>query len=581
MRENDIVFLNLHRRYVDEAPSYGGFIGVFSLAAFLNDNGYLAQGHAGTLQEGRDLLDKACNENKVQMIGLYTDYANVTENIYLSRYIKEKYNLPVIVGGPQATALGMDFFCKSKCDAIVLHEGELTVLELANYYFDGFGKLAEIKGIVYLDDTGSIQVTPERELIENLDALPFIDDACYLTGNPHPDELSIMTGRGCPFQCAFCYEGHHTKKVRFRSVENVLKEIDTFLVKQKKDKSCCILFTDDTFTLKEDRVRMIAEALKEKQKKWSLEWFCEAHIHTLYQQPQMIDYIAAGGARRVQLGIEAGTQEVLDAYQKHSTLNEIRYVVARCRDTGIKQVYSNIILGGAHYSRDVFRKNVTFAKELLTLGQGVVEIGVVSYWPLPETPMTEHPEKYGLIIIDKEFLTSVDDFPQIKTMELSEWEILEMIQQMENELFEHKINMLKNREVPTERILSWFSRSSFRKYGYWWQVLMQNEVLYHYYHCLSTGEVITSADIFDFEHVRPMRVLTLKSNLHRKAEGKAEIADVLLEGPALKTLILSTGRMDFCEILECLKKEYDLTKENLQKILLELEEKHLILFSKE
>ena len=54
----------------------------------------------------------------------------------------------------------------------------------------------------------------------------FIDENCYLVPNKRSYELSIMTGRGCPFHCAFCHEGHHTKKVRFRSVENVLEEIE-------------------------------------------------------------------------------------------------------------------------------------------------------------------------------------------------------------------------------------------------------------------------------------------------------------------------------------------------------------------
>ena len=70
----------------------------------------------------------------------------------------------------------------------------------------------------------------------------------------------------------------------------------------------------------------------------------------------MISYIAEAGARRIQLGIEAGTQEVLDAYRKGSTLDEIRDVVVRCRDAGIEQIYSNIILGGAFFTRDVYEK---------------------------------------------------------------------------------------------------------------------------------------------------------------------------------------------------------------------------------
>ena len=109
MRKNDIVFFNLHRRYINSFTKYGGFLGIFSLAAFLNANGYESQSFAGQLVEGKKLLDEICSTKSVSMIGLYCDYENVTENIFLCQYIKKTYNLPVIVGGPQATALDKDF----------------------------------------------------------------------------------------------------------------------------------------------------------------------------------------------------------------------------------------------------------------------------------------------------------------------------------------------------------------------------------------------------------------------------------------------------------------------------------------
>ena len=90
------------------------------------------------------------------------------------RYIKEKYCLPVIVGGPQATALKKDFLVKSGCDAIVRYEGEVTVLELLQYFVDGYGCLENIKGIAFLKNN-NLEINPDREVIENLDSLPFID----------------------------------------------------------------------------------------------------------------------------------------------------------------------------------------------------------------------------------------------------------------------------------------------------------------------------------------------------------------------------------------------------------------------
>lgn len=242
LRENDILFFNLHRCYLAQQVQYGGFLGIFLLAAFINNNGYAAQSYAGGLEAGKRLLDEACQQKKAKMIGLYCDYENVTENIFLSRYIKERYQLPVIVGGPQATALKMPFFAQSLCDAVVRYEGELTVLALMNFFLEDVGKLSEIEGISYLT-ARCIVTTHDRNLIKNLDALPFIDEECFLETQRKHDVLNLMTGRGCPFHCAFCHEGHHTRKVRFRSVENVLSEIDLFLEDCPAEKIPYILFT--------------------------------------------------------------------------------------------------------------------------------------------------------------------------------------------------------------------------------------------------------------------------------------------------------------------------------------------------
>ncbi len=327
MRNNDIVFFNLHRRYLNHIIEYGGFLGIYNLAAFLNENGYDAQSFAGSFMEGKAIIDEICQSKSTSMVGLYCDYENVTENIFLCRYIKENFHIPVIIGGPQATALNKDFFEKSLCDVVVRYEGELTVLDLVQYYLDEVGKIENIKGIIFLKNNKLI-INQEQDIIQNLDALPFVNDACFLLEEPR-DRLSIMTGRGCPFHCAFCHEGHHTRKVRFRSVENVLREINIFIDSKCSFSNVYIMFTDDTFTLIPKRVKEICEGLKELRKKKDFLWFCEGHIHMLFLHPEMIEYMAQAGVHRIQLGIEAGTQDVLDAYRKGSTLEEIKFVVKK------------------------------------------------------------------------------------------------------------------------------------------------------------------------------------------------------------------------------------------------------------
>lgn len=585
MRENDILFFNVHRQYLNTRPVYGGFLGIYLLAAFLNHNGYAAQGYDGSLVKGKQWIDKACQEKKVRMIGLYCDYENVTENIFLSRYVKEMYHLPVIIGGPQATAFDSDFLAASQCDAAVLYEGELTCVDLLDCLLDKLGNKSDIPGIVYLDN-GRLKRNPLRPVIKNLDALPFITQECYLEPRAVP-ELSLMTGRGCPFHCAFCHEGSHTRQVRFRSVGNVLSEIDQFLAQCEEGRRPYILFTDDTFTLRTERVKALCEGLRERRKKKEFSWFCEGHVHTLYTHPEMIHYIADGGAQRIQLGIEAGTQEVLDAYRKGSTLDEIREVVRQCRDAGIKQVFSNIILAGAYYDQDVYEKNLAFAKELISLGKGCVEIGVVSYWPLPQTSMTLQPARYGLKILDPDFLTACGDFPQIETKDLSRWDIHVMVQSMQKELRQHMIGMLKRNEVPRKIIDSWFENAAHRgAVGQWWFCLQSQPEIYNYYSMLRSGEAVTINEIKENpENAHPMRVMAMDMMARVEDAETLMVGDCILKGIERFVLVLSTGKLSVKGIIEYMKTHQMVQeKEDLEGIvystLQKLEQHHLIVYSR-
>ena len=570
----DILFLNLHRRYLNVEPTHGGFLGIYLLAAFVRQEGYAAKSFSGTLEAGLRHVEKLCAAGEVSMIGLYCDYENVTENIFLSRHIKDAYALPVIVGGPQATALDEKFFRESKCDAVVRYEGELTVLELMNFFLEDVGKLENILGISYLRGEKQIK-NFERPPIKNLDALPFIDEACYLEPEHFYRGLSLMTGRGCPFHCAFCHEGAHTRSVRFRSVENVLAEIDAYL-KFWNDDELYIFFTDDTFTLNGERVKKICDGLAERRKRHNFKFFCEGHIHTLYKNPEMIKDLVAGGCVRIQLGIEAGTSRVLKAYGKNTTPEEIFEVVRLCRAAGIREVYGNIILGGANFTREIFEADKKFVRELIEESQGVVEIGVVTFWPLAETKMTRCPKEFGIKICDADFLTSVGDFPQIETTELDCLTINEMRRELTEKISAQMIDMLENWRVPTERILSWFPNSSRAKsYGMWFKELLGREILFAYYEMLKLGEGFHSAQVENLSAAHPLRTAPLSKHLRRINSTTAEICGEKFSGAELEILLLSTGKLSVEEITRRVGVKIDFA----EKILRRLERKHLIVYA--
>ena len=570
----DALFMNLHRRYLNIEVNFGGFLGIYYLSAYLRKMGYEAKGFSGTLRDGKHTLDEICSEGTVAMIGLYCDYDNVTENIFISQYIKEKYHIPVIIGGPQASELDAMFFSKSKCDAVVIGEGELTVHELAKHFIDGAVELANVSGIVY-HDSADIVKTPDRPLIRNLDDLPFISESCYLEPANFYRGLTIMTGRGCPFHCSFCHEGIG-KEVRFRSVENILAEIDEYLKGWSENRrELCIHFTDDTFTLNFNRVKEICDGIKLRRNKYFLKFFCEGHVHTLYKNPEIIRWLAESGCYRLQLGIEAGTDEILRAYKKNTTTKEILEVVRLCCDFGIKQIYGNIILGSAFFNEKFFEADKKFVKNLLNVGKGVIEIGVMTYWALPNTPMTMHPESFGIKICDRDFLTSLGEFPQAETSDYDRLAIAEKQLELEKFIEEEMRYILLSGQIPTSTILAWFSQSQIHYPGAWFVILKQIEHLYAYYEMLYLGEGVESKDLNDIKSAHPMRVGYLYRYVKKLSNQAAMISNDKFEGKELEIVTLTTGKLSVKEISE----RVDLKIPEVMKVLNRLEKMHFIVYA--
>jgi len=134
-------------------------LGLFSLAAFIEEKGYKAAVFSGTLTEALDILER--DIDRISVVGLYCDFENVSAVESFSSCIKERRSIPVIVGGPQAVALGEEFFTASKCDVIARGEGEYTLWYLLEYFLYGNKELADIPSVTYLDKASNLIKNPQ------------------------------------------------------------------------------------------------------------------------------------------------------------------------------------------------------------------------------------------------------------------------------------------------------------------------------------------------------------------------------------------------------------------------------------
>ena len=169
-------------------------------------------------------------------------------------------------------------------DYVVLGEGELIIAELCRM-LESKRTVSKIKGLVYRTAKGTVKANPRRDLIKDVDSLPFpardLVDMSRLGTHKYIDvgrvSATMISSRGCPFKCAFC-SSHITmgKIYRFRSAQNVLAEIDELVNRYHVNH---IAFEDDTFTLNRDRVETICRDLI--QRNYDLTWYCLSRVESM------------------------------------------------------------------------------------------------------------------------------------------------------------------------------------------------------------------------------------------------------------------------------------------------------------
>jgi hopanoid biosynthesis associated radical SAM protein HpnJ len=250
--------------------------------------------------------------------------------------------------------------------------------------------LATIAGLSYKDKDGKIKHNPERGLIENLDALPWMADIYrrdvdvqkYYNGYLNHPYMSLYTGRGCPAQCTFCLwpqtiGGH---KYRVRSAQNVADEMAYLkkLFPEVKE----YFFDDDTFTANLPRAREIAKKIAPLGVTWS----CNSRANLDYDN---IKLLKDNGLRLFLVGYESGNEEILKNIKKGVTTDEMRRFTKACNQAGVI-IHGTFILGLPVETQETIQQTLDFAKEL-----DVFSIQVSLAAPYPGTELYEQARLNG------------------------------------------------------------------------------------------------------------------------------------------------------------------------------------------
>jgi radical SAM superfamily enzyme YgiQ (UPF0313 family) len=252
----------------------------------------------------------------VGISGLITTYKYLH---FLIPLLRKVYNAKIVVGGGGITS-APEVYMNNLCpDYGVIGEGEYTMLELASGAPE-----SEILGLSYWRD-GKVVFNPPRPVEKDLDKFPMqafdlMDMETYCGNIRHQfnakSEVAILTTRGCPYACHFCYHVFG-RGVRYRSVNNVIEEME-YLIDNYEVETFEI--GDECFTAKKSFVMEFCEEIVRRGIK--TRWSAYSRVNTIDEE--MMAAMKMAGCNWLGFGLESGSQKILDAMGKGVTIEQAK-----------------------------------------------------------------------------------------------------------------------------------------------------------------------------------------------------------------------------------------------------------------
>ena len=296
-----------------------------------------------------------------QLVGITAMTTVYQSALEMATVLKARLGRPIVIGGPHATMFPERLLAESPVlDFVVRGEGEMTLLELVQV-LEGQGDLASVTGLTYRV-RGEVVSNADRELIPDLDSLPFparqhFDLNRYGLRTPEGQPMvTILSSRGCPYNCSYCFKGIVGRTYRHRSPQNIVAEIKQVIGQTGIHSYYFIddLFTADVKRLQELMELMIAEEL-------NIRWQCLGRVDRI--SPDILKSMYAAGCRRIHFGIESGNPEILRQISKGIKLDQVRQAVRWAKDAGI-QVKGYFMLGLPGDTDTTMQQTIDLAVEL-------------------------------------------------------------------------------------------------------------------------------------------------------------------------------------------------------------------------
>lgn len=336
-------------------------LGLLYLAAVLEK-----EGHKTNILDAQ-LNDLSDNEIRKKIENFKPDFVGITcmtpniQRVYeIAKIVKEiSKNIMVVVGGPHLSVYPTETLTNQFIDYGIIGEGEYTFLDLLNN-IEKSKKIEKIPGIIFKKNGKIINNGPR--IVEDLNKLPFparhlIENEKYHCLIAEKPFTILITARGCPWRCGFCFKTPSDFKVRFRSPDNV---VDEMIECKRKYKMKEIMIYDDTFTTSKNHIEALCKKIIER--KLDIIWEAQTRVDSNLTK-SLLELMKKAGCIRLRIGVENGNQNILNIMNKKIKINQVKKLFRSVRLSGI-ETFANFIIGYAYENVRTINKTINFAKEL-------------------------------------------------------------------------------------------------------------------------------------------------------------------------------------------------------------------------
>ncbi|MDP2943889.1 MAG: radical SAM protein [Candidatus Omnitrophota bacterium] len=315
--------------------------GLLWIAAVLRENGF----SVGVYDRNVDTRDvrEVLQKFRPKIIGISVLTGGVIlDAIYLSKTIRDVCgNSKIVWGGLHPTLFPGYVLNEEYVDYIAMGEGEYPMLELTECLLKSKNELRDIQNIGY-KDADEIKINPQRGFID-MDKLPMqafdlVDMQNYFLFRPYARKtVCIMTSRGCPYNCSFCYNKKaNERKWRGLSAQKVVDTIKFVKVKYNVDG---FLFYDDNFDANPIRLKEFCKILIDNE--INIRWEHCSRVN--YAEKERLSLEKKAGCSLISYGLESGSERILKLINKEQTVPQIQNAIRLCKNFGISTATGSII----------------------------------------------------------------------------------------------------------------------------------------------------------------------------------------------------------------------------------------------